>query len=58
MQCELFLPVDCSDVAAVDTTSAGYKEVKDLILGRSLVLSTTNVEESKARTVYCNLLEV
>ena len=58
MQCELYLPVDCSAVAAVDTTSAGYKEVKDLILGRSLVLSTTHVEESKARTVYCNLLEV
>lgn len=58
MQCELYLPVDCTAEAAVDTTSAGYKEVKDLILGRSLVLSTTNVEESKARTVYCNLLEV
>lgn len=58
MQCELFLSEDCTDVAEADMASSGNKEVEEMILGRKLVLSSTSVDKEKARTVYCNLLEV
>ena len=58
MQCELFLSEDCTDVAEADLASPGNKEMEEMILGRKLVLSSTSVDKEKARTVYCNLLEV
>jgi len=58
MQCELFLSEDCSGVTKVDLTTSDNKEMEEMIKGRKLVLSTTSVDKEKAKTVYCNLLEI
>eukprot|EP00092_Neocalanus_flemingeri_P006790 GFUD01007333.1.p1 GENE.GFUD01007333.1~~GFUD01007333.1.p1 ORF type:complete len:388 (+),score=83.00 GFUD01007333.1:150-1313(+) len=58
MQCEVYLGVDCSDVSEVDMTSGSdYKKEKDFILGHQLFLPSTELDEYRVKTAYCNILE-
>ena len=57
MQCEIYLGVDCSDVTAVDINGEEFKKVKEMLHGQQIFLSSTQLDQEKVKTVYCNLME-